>query len=402
MSKHLPRVLLLADIPGWAYDFTARSLAYHLADRFVVDIAYASDGARLDPKRYDLLYVFYWADRTPTEFGFKASQIIREVASYRWATSAWYGRLTPEQFVHRFLGDCAIVTTPARFLEELISPYHPDVFLLPKGFEPGLFSDRESREGPLRIGWVGNPDDDSKGLRDILMPATDGRFHFSHSPGTWNRSRGAWSRARVGAFYNTIDVIAVASRSEGQPLSLIEGMASGCFPVAVRTGIVPEVVRSGFNGLIVQRSVPAFREAFEWCESNLSLVRRAGEFNSRLMQESRTWSDRAQRFAKIFDYALARAAGDTESRPKPSEPPPPLLLALHESTSATALLNETFDCAEAPPSRRPSAMNSLRWRASDARIRTRTWWREFPERLRHLGTKFVPEQLRRALRRDRR
>ena len=62
-------------------------------------------------------------------------------------------------------------------------------------------------------------------------------------------------------FYNSIDVICVASTAEGDPLPLVEGMACGCFPVCVDVGIVPELVQSGVNGLIVDRTPAAFRAA---------------------------------------------------------------------------------------------------------------------------------------------
>jgi hypothetical protein len=399
MPKHRPRVLLLADIPGWAYDFTARSLAHHLAPRYAVSIAYTSMKPRLNPRDYDLLYAFYWADRSPTELGFEPDRVIREVASYRWATTDWYGRLSPADFVSRYLADCGIVTTPALFLQKLLGEHHRDTFLVPKGYEPGLFSNRRPRSGPLRIGWVGNPDDESKGLRDILLPATEGRFEFEYSPGTWNRSRGAWSRARVGAFYNTIDVLAVASRSEGQPLCLIEAMAAGCFPVAVNTGIVPELVRPEANGLIVERSVAAFAEAFDWCTRNLDEVRRAGSFNTRLMEESRPWSIRARRFAELFDYALARLDRSPVRRPPLVEPPPILLRSLHEAPSGKQVVHARNDDSDGP-GLRPDLPERWRWRASDALVRTRTLWKESPDRLLQGARRVLPESLRHAFRRS--
>ena len=105
-------------------------------------------------------------------------------------------------------------------------------------------------------------------------------------------------------FYNSIDVISVASTAEGDPRPLIEGMACGCFPVTTDVGIVPELVRHGENGLIVERSVKAFAEAFAWCRANVDQVRAAGRRNAELMLASRTWAHVASAWAS----AIARAA----------------------------------------------------------------------------------------------
>jgi glycosyltransferase involved in cell wall biosynthesis len=48
------------------------------------------------------------------------------------------------------------------------------------------------------------------------------------------------------------DLYALPSVSEGLPLILLEAMAAGCPIVASRVGGVPEAVRHGKNGLLVQ------------------------------------------------------------------------------------------------------------------------------------------------------
>jgi glycosyltransferase involved in cell wall biosynthesis len=101
-------------------------------------------------------------------------------------------------------------------------------------------------------------------------------------------------------------VIAIASSAESQPLPLLEGMACGAFPVTTDVGIVPEVVRSGVNGLVVERSAEAFRHALSWCAEHLDAVRRAGALNAELIACERSWDRRAGRFAELFDTALGR------------------------------------------------------------------------------------------------
>ncbi len=368
MMARRPRIQLLANIPGWAFDFTARSVAARLADRFEFSVAYCSLEPELDPESFDLLYVFYWADTWYRRFGIERSKIIKEVASYRWGTEDFFGRISCDEFVERYLDDCDIVTTPSVSLQQLLVQRRPETYLRSNGYEPSLFDYWRRRSGPLRIGWVGNANDASKGLKDILIPACESRFHFEYSPGTW-------SRLRVSQFYNQIDVIAVASVAEGEPLPLIEALASGCFPVSTDVGLAPELIRSGFNGLIVERSPSAFRDAFAWCEANLEFVRRAGAFNVQLVRESRRWDDCAERFAEILTYALERRKGRAAKVP----------VRVPLPTGTAKDLREIADIGEFKirlqstpwPSRRSRMtriLGRVYWMLSDHRVHLLNWW----------------------------
>ena len=58
-------------------------------------------------------------------------------------------------------------------------------------------------------------------------------------------------------FYGSVDVLVSASRTEGLPMVLLEGMASGLAPVATAVGAVPQVVRDSETGLLVAPNDPA-------------------------------------------------------------------------------------------------------------------------------------------------
>lgn len=309
-----PHVVFLADRPNWAFDFVARSVAARLGGRFRFSHAYVCQSPQLSADDFDLLYVFSMQEDWYRQFGIPREKVIKEVACFRWrADESLLGGRTPETFAREYLEDCGVVTAPAARLCEVLRRSRDEVFQVPNGFEPGIFHPGRPRRGPLRIGWVGNPRDPEKGLQEILMPACRGRFQLDYSPGTW-------SRARVARLYREVDVLAVASTNESQPLPLIESLASGCFPVVTDVGIVPELVNSGETGLVVERSVEAFREAFAWCETHLDQVRQIGMANAERIRKVRSWDRCAPRYAAIFDYALARQQGRPAAAP-PETPP---------------------------------------------------------------------------------
>jgi len=297
----LPRVFLLADRPGWAFDHSARSLCARLSHRFDLRVIYQGVETRdLDPAQVDLLYVFWWGDQTYRHLGIPRERIVKEVASHRWALDARFGPIDGAAFAARYLDDCATVTTPSLRLFELVAPHHANAYHCPNGVDPARFAPRTRQWPELRIAWSGNPDDAGKGLRDVLLPAVGG-FAFESTDGRR-------THAEVAALYARSDVIAVASQAEGEPLPLLEAMASGCFPVTTDVGIARELIAPGVNGLIVDRTPEAFRRAFAWCDEHLGYARRAGRLNAQLVAQERSWDRVAGRYAEVFDAALGRGA----------------------------------------------------------------------------------------------
>ena len=72
------------------------------------------------------------------------------------------------------------------------------------------------------------------------------------------------SKNDMPAFYASLDLLVSASRQEGLPVALLEGMASGLPVVATRVGAVPQVVADGITGLLVEPDSPeALAEAME-------------------------------------------------------------------------------------------------------------------------------------------
>jgi glycosyltransferase involved in cell wall biosynthesis len=55
----------------------------------------------------------------------------------------------------------------------------------------------------------------------------------------------------VGAFFSAFDVFVLPSANEGTPVTAIEALAGGCPVVATRVGGVPDVVRDGEDGFLV-------------------------------------------------------------------------------------------------------------------------------------------------------
>jgi glycosyltransferase involved in cell wall biosynthesis len=68
----------------------------------------------------------------------------------------------------------------------------------------------------------------------------------------------------IGAYYSFVDVVTLASVNEGTPVVAIEALAAGRPVVATRVGGVPDVVREGEDGILVdQGDIGALAAALE-------------------------------------------------------------------------------------------------------------------------------------------
>jgi len=276
-----PRVLILADLPGWAYDTNSKGIQKALADDFEIEIAYLHHGASPDPRPdfFDIYHICCWVDIVH-HWNIDPQRIVKEVSSHRWEDVGEWGPLSPKQFCAKHLADAGVITATSRRLQEVVGAVRP-VLLAPNGvsdfFEPG-----PDKAGDLVFGWSGKASDPCKGLYDILQPASYRLIDLKIAPGNV-------AHEEMGQFYQKLDVLCVASTKEGEPLPLLEGMRCGCFPICTDVGIVPELVRNGENGLIVKRSPEAFRKAFTWCLEHPEEVRAAGRANGEYIQRTRSW-----------------------------------------------------------------------------------------------------------------
>lgn len=284
-------VILVPYLRGWSYDLTARALVRQLSDRFDFKIVYQDQAHSFNPKGARLIVDFWWKGGLHRRFG---RRVVTQVSSHRWVQDR-FGALDAKRLIAGPLAKTGGVLVPSQRLERELAAA-PHVALCPKGFHPETFGDYDTRRGGLTVGWAGAAEATDKNV-DILLAAC---------PEIRLADR-CLTQYEMPDFYNSIDVIACASTAEGDPRPLIEGMACGCFPVVTDVGIVPELVRHGDNGLIVERTPQAFAAAFQWCRDNLEYVRAAGRRNAAEMLRTRTWAHVAPAWADAFTAAAERA-----------------------------------------------------------------------------------------------
>jgi len=214
----------------------------------------------------------------------------RTVVNITHADADYYYELAR---LHEPLIDCFVALTE-RIQEKLLSLFphrHSSIFRLPFGVGIPQMR-RQAVMGPLRLLYVGRVDRD-KGVFDL--PSIDrALIDAGHSvrwtiqgsgpdekelKSSWQTAspiewRSARPLAEVLPLYMEHDVLVLASKSEGLPVTLLEGGAAGVVPVVsdLPSGI-PEIVHHGVNGFRQKiGDVRAFAEAIGKLDSDRSLL----------------------------------------------------------------------------------------------------------------------------------
>ena len=115
--------------------------------------------------------------------------------------------------------------------------------------------------------------------------------------------------ASLGPLLLAADAVALPSRLEGLPLTLLEALIRERPVVASAVGGIPEVVESGVHGRLVPPGDPAaLAEALEGFHRQPDAARRMGLAGGRRVRDQYTWSRVAEQFEAVYDEVLGLAS----------------------------------------------------------------------------------------------
>jgi glycogen(starch) synthase len=107
-------------------------------------------------------------------------------------------------------------------------------------------------------------------------------------------------------YYLESDVVILSSRIEGWGLSLMEGMAAGKPVIASRVGGIPELVKDGFNGYLVDEGdINTLAKRIVYVLSHKSIARKIG-LNGRKTAAKFRWDAAALKVLKFYNEILDR------------------------------------------------------------------------------------------------
>jgi hypothetical protein len=291
----MPRMLLLPDKRDWIFDFLCTHEAEALRKRgWQVDVVYQEDGLSLPvpARRYDMAFN---PSYTPRRFerAFHG-RLIRGIFGHKWAWSKH-----PKRALDDSLRGALAVVVPNRELCSMIQWYFPNTFQITEGTDPGIFHFEQFNTGQqVEAAWTGDSGHTWKGLQDILIPACE----RANVP---LRIASDLSRADLNRFYNSVDVVLVATKNEGSPNSVFEAGACGRPIIGTRAGIIPEAVVDGRNGFIVDRTIEAFSDKLLWCKENREKLREMGMAHREVVLRKYTIEEHTRQFCNLLERLLS-------------------------------------------------------------------------------------------------
>ena len=258
----MPSVLLIPDRPGWAYDILAQLLKDYLLEwkveiKYIIDIR--EDLKSIDFSNYDVVFFFLWYDAMrygPKIKGFDFRRTCVGVHSI----ASWEKRRLNAKYTSIICNQFAATGIISEQLNGILSLKKS--FLTPNGVDENLFKPVPMPPiNRLRFMLVGNPSSkhhgDNKGFDSIITPVFESLGEQAEliiaTPDE------PVAREDMGTFYAGGHVLLCMSNSEGGPLPVIEAMHVGRPVISTSVGIVPEVVNSGVNGWIIDRSRSALK-----------------------------------------------------------------------------------------------------------------------------------------------
>lgn len=198
------------------------------------------------------------------------------------------------------------------------------VVIAPDGVNPCTFAARTEDRSDLtfRVGFVGRAVHE-KGLdilcrameglwrqmpRLVLVVAGDGTSEVLRKEasrlGCEVELHGQIAHGEVAQLLRGLDVLVAPSRSEGLGTVILEALATGLPVVASAAGGIPEVIRSGENGLLfTPGSVEELREVLKEVAGDRLLRRRLGQ---EALASSRryNWDVRAEELLRVYEAAV--------------------------------------------------------------------------------------------------
>jgi len=172
-----PKILIIADVPGWALDRTAKNVIERLENHYSFKKVFNDLAAEsIKKENYDLLYITYWRQFTDASIKSDIPQpAITGIRShFKWDQG---NNQPPSAKMLKCIGRFKAINVPSRILYDIFKPKHNAIFYTPHGVDEKIFkpvaNPFSSPSGELILGWTGSKNNhpNKRGLDDLLIPA---------------------------------------------------------------------------------------------------------------------------------------------------------------------------------------------------------------------------------------
>lgn len=305
--KNKPRVLLIPDSPNWAFDNRAKELQknlnqYYILDRECFDELSKKkvDASYFD--KYDCVFIFYWKHRAWLNVDIPKEKLATGIFSY----GSW--RKSKKEINDELKKYKAIIIADKRMADHFDQRKYK-LFYAPHGVNEKKFhptANNPINKNKLVVGWAGHPDHFNstyKGYWNIIVPVVEKNSDWLELKSAI-RHKNPIPHSEMNKFYNSVDVLLCASKGDTGPNTVLEAAACGKAVVSTPVGIVPELIKNNYNGIIIKRTQKSLTEALKKLYNNRKLLKLMGQRNRKEILKNWTYKQRSMNYKKAFDYVI--------------------------------------------------------------------------------------------------
>lgn len=306
MSK--PKILLISDVKGWGGWERGLKIQEHLSDEFDIElvdqlefrdsvegyVSFESSDVNLFKRlknsgrsrinidtfaewirkgkgkmfqigNFDLYYLLFHILLLSKE----GEKIIREkkrvlaaCTGYPIIRPKWHGGFG------KLLRDCSAISANNMKSHRAAKIYNEKVFYIPRGVDPELFFPNTTYDNnrEFTVVFVGKKGS-GKGLERFIQPACEkvGARLIVNDRNYTN----ALPKDDMRELYNKAHVYVVASETDGTPNPALEAAACGRPIISNEIGNMPEFIRDGFNGFMIERDIDQIANRLKWIKDHL-------------------------------------------------------------------------------------------------------------------------------------
>jgi glycosyltransferase involved in cell wall biosynthesis len=301
LPNRKPRLLFCVDMPGWAHDIKTTNLMKYLTPSIETRKRFHENITPDDFAWADAVLIYFWM-QIP-----KLQPVFQNHLSGKITFGGICSHIELEG-ENRELGiemlkmfDCVFVHNQILY-DEYKDMFGKPVYLNQNGVDTAFFTPAETRpeNTELVVGWAGSLSNHGPALRgydDIIVPAVN------MTPGvvldTAAREIKWRQPEEMPEYYRGLDAYIVASRTEGTPNPALEAAACGVPSISTRVGNMPELIRDGENGLLIERTPEALSASLAKLRDDRTLLRR---MKTQIRQDIQAWdwSLMARKFERMI------------------------------------------------------------------------------------------------------
>lgn len=331
-----PRVAIVIDKEGWAFDNAAKQIKKYLSRYYEIEIIpmdlFGDNVVKLFILGYefDLMFIMWrgilswlysdYSKNYISQIGFEYDEFIEKYIKEKCILTGIYDHLfinsetERTEFVLDNIKDYIVCSEKLRKIYEDYPNKKKPRMIISDGIDLELFKmtntakfdNIENRK--IRIGWTGNSkfadeqDDDLKGLNKIIKPAINELIDegYQIELKLADRNIKKIPHNKMPEYYNSLDIYVCASRTEGHPDTVLEAMACGVPVISTDVGIVPELFGDKQKKFIIERSKEDLKnKIIELMNEKNKFIELSIENLNRI--KSWSWEKKANLYMKFFE-----------------------------------------------------------------------------------------------------